>query len=412
MPTSQLDVLSRLASDEGRADPYPIYAWLREHAPVYHSDFGAVLLSRYEDCAFVLRNTQLFRGADDAELAQVFPQATTHPAFAALVTSLVGSSPPKHTRLRHLVGRDFTPRRVAGLQAGIERFVAELLDEVAARLADGEAVDLHRAVSVAVPLHVFAELVGIPEADRPLLAVEVPRFVKVVNPMASPEVVDAADAAVARLGQCFDDLIAERRARPREDLVSALVVDRADESDRLSDDELRNLLYNVCAAGFDTTATAIDNAMLMLIRDPESAAWLDTAERTEAFVDEVVRLEAPVQMAPGIRFAAEDVKIAGEPVPAGTQIRLILGAALRDPAAYPDPDRFDPARSGPPSISFGAGIHYCLGTHLAKLEMGILLPALHRRLPGLTLAEPPQRGRAVLYRGFKSLTVRNPGSSR
>lgn len=411
MTASQLDVMRRLAGDEARADPYPIYAWLREHAPVYASDVGTVLLSRYEDCAFVLRNAQLFRGADDAEIAKVFPRATTHPAFAALVTSLVGSSPPKHTRLRQLVGRDFTPRRVAGLQAGIERFVDRLLDEVAARLADGEAVDLHRTVSVAVPLHVFAELVGIPDADRPLLAVEVPRFVKVVNPLASPAVVAAADAALANLGRCFDDLIAERRARPREDLVSALVADRA-ESDRLSDDELRNLLYNVCAAGFDTTATAIDNAMLTLIRDPESASWLDTAARTDAFVDEVVRLEAPVQVAPGIRFAARDVEIAGHPVAAGTQIRLLLGAALRDPAAYPDPDRFDPARTGPPSISFGAGIHYCLGTHLAKLEMGILLPALCRRLPGLTLAEPPQRGRSILFRGFKSLTVRHSGSSR
>lgn len=405
--TDQADVLGRLMSDEGRADPYPIYAWLREHAPVYRGAFGAVLLSRYEDCVHVLKNAQLFRGADEDELAQVFPQATTHPAFAALVTSLVGSNPPKHTRLRQLVGRDFTPRRVAGLQDGIERFVDRLLGEVEERLAGGEAVDLHRMVSVAVPLHVFAELVGIPEADRAALAVEVPRFVKVVNPLASPEVVAAADAAIANLGRCFDDLIAERRARPREDLVSALVADHGDGADRLSDDELRNLLYNLCAAGFDTTATAIDNAVLTLLRYPDSAAWLDTPARTEAFVDEVVRFEAPVQIAPGIRFAARDVEIGGAPVAAGTQIRLILGAALRDPTAYPHPDRFDPGRDGPPSISFGAGIHYCVGTRLAKLEMGVLLPALHRRLPRLQLAEPPHRGRSILFRGFKSLTVRH-----
>jgi cytochrome P450 len=403
----QLDVMSRLMGDEGREDPYPIYAWLREHAPVYRSTPGTVMLSRYDDCVFVLKNTQLFRGADEAELAQVFPQATTHPAFAALVTSLVGSNPPKHTRLRHLVGRDFTPRRVAGLQAGIARFVDRLLDEVEERLAGGEAVDLHRTVSVAVPLHVFAELVGIPDADRAVLAVEVPRFVKVVNPMASPEVVAAADVAIANLGRCFDNLIAERRQRPREDLVSALVTEHDAETDRLSDVELRNLLYNLCAAGFDTTATAIDNAILTLLHHPESVSWLDTAAGTDAFTDEVVRLEAPVQVAPGIRFAARDVEIGGQFVAAGTQIRLILGSALRDPAAYPDPDRFDPSRGGPPSISFGAGIHYCLGTHLAKLEMGILLPALHRRLPGLKLAEPPQRGRSILFRGFKSLTVRN-----
>src|SRR5207302_3009640 len=115
----------------------------------------------------------------------------------------------------------------------------------------------------------------------------------------------------------LDGLLAEGRARPCEDLISALVADHDAESDRLSDDELRNLLYNLCAAGFDTTATAIDNAMLTLIRHPESASWLDTPARTEAFVDEVVRFEAPVQIAPGIRFAARDVQIGGQPVAAG-----------------------------------------------------------------------------------------------
>src|SRR5882762_1373293 len=131
--TGQLDAMSRLMSEEGRDDPYPIYAWLREHAPVYRSTFGAVLLSRYDDCLFVLKNAQLFRGADEEELAQVFPEATTHPALNALVTSMVASNPPLHTRLRTLVARDFTARRVAGLTAGIERFVEQLLDQIQER---------------------------------------------------------------------------------------------------------------------------------------------------------------------------------------------------------------------------------------------------------------------------------------
>jgi cytochrome P450 len=258
-----------------------------------------------------------------------------------------------------------------------------------------------------VPLHVFAELVGIPEADRAVLAVEVPRFVKVVNPMAPQRVIEAADVAITNLGRYFDGLIAECRARPREDLVSALVAEHDAESDGLSDAELRDLLLTLCAAGFETTATAIDNAMLTLIRYPESASWLGTAAGTEAFVDEVLRFDAPVQIAPGIRFASRDVEIGGQLVAAGTQIRLILGSALRDPSVYPDPDRFDPGRDGPPSISFGAGIHHCLGIRLAKLELGILLPALHRRLPSLKLAEQPRRGRSIQLRGLTSLTVRN-----
>jgi len=403
----QVDAFGRLMSEEGREDPYPIYSWLREHAPVYRSTFGPVLLSRYEDCLFVLKNAQLFRGADEEELAQVFPQATTHPALNALVTSMVASNPPLHTRLRTLVARDFTARRVAGLAAGIEQYVERLLDQIEARLAGGEAVDLHRTVSVPVPLHVFADLMGIPDADRAMLAVEVPRFVKVVNPLAPPKVVAAADAAIANLGRYFDDLIAERRRHPREDLVSALANEHETETDRLSDAELRNLFYTLCAAGFETTATAIDNAMLTLIRYPETASWLDTTAGTDAFGDEVLRFDAPVQIAPGIRFASRDVEIGGEFIAAGTQIRLILGSALRDPSVYPDPDLFDPSRDGPPSISFGAGIHYCLGARLAKLELGILLPALHRRLPGLKLAEQPRRGRSIQLRGFSSLTVRN-----
>lgn len=406
-PPGPPDVLIQLMGESAREDPYPIYSWLREKAPVYPSMFGATLISRFDDCLFVMKDAELFPGANEDELARSFPQAIEHPAFEVLVTALVGCNPPKHTRLRHLVGREFTARRVAGLKADIEQITDGLLDRVEQQLADGGTVDLHRMVSVPVPLHVIAELVGVPEADRAELAVEVPQMMNVVDPTASPAAVQAADDAFANLGRYFDHLIAERRAKPREDLVSALVSEHDVDADRLSDAELRNLLFTLWAAGFETTATAIDNAVLTLMRYPDSGSWLESADGADAFIEEVLRFDPPVQVAPGIRFAARDCEVGGHAITAGTQVRLMLGAALRDPLAYDDPDRFDPARKGPQPFSFGAGIHYCLGAGLSKLEMAVLLPKLRARLPGLRLAAPPQRRRSIPLRDFESLVVRN-----
>lgn len=400
----QHDVLARLMQPDAREDPYPIYSWLREHAPVYPSMFGATLISRFADVEYVLKNAELFPGVPEEAMVQMFPAAAEHQAFEVLLTALVGSNPPKHTRLRHLIGRDFTARRVANLRPRIERIADTLIDQVAGRLADGDAVDLHTVVSVPAPLHVIAELIGVPDSDRPGLATRVPQMMNAVDPAASPEAIRAADEAFAELGAYFDGLIAERRGTPRDDLVSALVAVH-DEGDKLTDSELRTLLFTLWAAGFETTATAIDNAVLTMIRRPDQGHWLDSEEGTHAFITEVLRYDSPVQVAPGIRFTARDVTIGGQPVAAGTQIRLLIGAALRDPTAYASPDEFNPARTGPPAFSFGAGIHYCLGAGLSRLEMAVLLPRLRRRLPKLSLAAPPVRRRSIPLRDFDSLTV-------
>jgi len=399
------DVLVQLLTPAARDNPYPIYGWLRDNAPVYRSTFGPHLISRFSGCEYVLKNAELFPGAPEDTFTQIFPQAAQHQAFQILITSLVGSNPPKHTRLRHLVGRDFTMRRVENMRPAIEQLADRLLDEVAERLSAGEVVDLHSSLSLAMPLHVIAELVGVPEEDRRELAVNVPQMMNVVDPTATPEAVQAADEAFARLGAYFDGLITLRRAQPRDDLASALVSAHDNDSDRLTDEELRTLLFTLWSAGFETTATAIDSAVVTLLTHPEQGHWLKDPEGAKAFVEEALRFDPPVQVAPGIRFAAKDVEVDGCQVPAGAQVRLLIGAALRDPRAYPDPDQFDPSRSGPQPLSFGAGIHYCLGAGLSRLEMAILLPKLHERLPGLRLAGEPARRRSMPLRDFDALTV-------
>ncbi|MFV2103463.1 cytochrome P450 [Micromonospora sp. LOL_024] len=400
------DALIQLMSPAATEDPYPIYARLRETAPVFPSRFGAYLVTRYADVEFVLKHSDLFPGARPEAMAEMFPQAVEHEAYDVLVSSLVGSNPPKHTRLRQLIGRGFTSRRVAALQMSMELWSDRLLAGVSDRLNDGETVDLHSTVSVPMPMHMISDLIGIPEPDRERLAEQVPEMMNVVDPAASPDAVRRADDAFRELGEYFDVLIEQRRRDPRDDLVSALVSARDDGDGRLDDAELRNLLFTLWSAGFETTATAIDNAVLLLLADQARGSWLDTEDGTRRFVEETLRYEPSVQVAPGLRFAAEPVVLGDALIPQGAQVRLLIGAANRDPAAYPDPDVFDPSRGGPMPLSFGAGIHYCLGAGLAKLEIGVLLTRLRMTMPGLTLAGPPLRRRTVPLRDFVSVPVK------
>ncbi|MEE3922640.1 cytochrome P450 [Micromonospora sp. BRA006-A] len=211
-------------------------------------------------------------------------------------------------------------------------------------------------------------------------------MMNVVDPAATPDAVRRADEAFRELGTYFDAMIAQRRRDPRDDLVSALVQVRDAEDGSLDDAELRTLLFTLWSAGFETTATAIDNAMLLLLEDPGRGRWLDTEDGTRRFVEETLRFESSVQVAPGLRFTGADVELGGVVIPQGSQVRLLIGSANRDPEAFPDADVFDPGRTGPMPLSFGAGIHYCLGAGLARLEIAVLLRRLRAAAPGLVLA--------------------------
>jgi cytochrome P450 len=401
------DILTQLMTS-GEVNPYPLYGWLRENAPLFYSEqVGAYILSRYADCVRVLKDYRTFRSVDQSVVAEMFPQAMVHEAYRLLLTAIIAQNPPTHTRLRRLVSREFTPRRVEGMRPEIERICDELLDGVAAQMRDGAVVDLHSTVSMPLPLRVLAELLGVPRDDLPRVSTLVPRMLHVVDPAATPAEIQEASAAFKEFGDYLEEMIAIRRRTPSDDLISALVTARETDEDQLSDNELQTMLFALWAAGFETPAIALDNGVLTLLREPQHVDRLADRDGAQDFIDELFRWETPGSISTSRRYATEAVDFGGYRLPEGAQVRLLLNAANRDPDAYPDPDRFDPGRirTAPTSLAFGAGIHFCLGSGLARLEITILLRKLTERLPGLRLAGEPVRRRSIPLRDFSSFNV-------
>ncbi|MFG2760532.1 cytochrome P450 [Streptomyces wuyuanensis] len=404
-------VLDRLLAP-GQDDPYPLYAELRATAPVHFSSrLGSYVLTRFDDCAHVMRNPALFPAPDPASFASFMPEHSEYDAFRVLVNSIVNSNPPEHTRLRRLVSRAFTARRVESLKAGVVRIAADLVDGAAARAAGGAVIDFHDELSVPVPLRVMAQLLGLPLEDDRLLADLIPRIINVVDPAGDTAALKDADEALHTLLGRLGDLVERRRAEPADDLVSGLLAlgSDGDSADRLTEDELQAVFVALLTAGFETSATALDISVHTLLARPEHRAGLRSHEGALRFVDEVLRWDAPAPMSAGFRYAAEDTVFGEHEVPAGSPVRVLLGAANRDPVANGDPDRFDPLRTAPRTLAFGTGAHHCLGMNLARMEIAAVLTAIAERLPGLRFAEEPVRRRSLPLRDFASFKVRLGG---
>jgi cytochrome P450 len=283
----------------------------------------------------------------------------------------------------------------------MERVTADVLDGVAERLRSGEAVDVHDMISLPLPLRVMGLLFGVPDSDLRFLEGLVRRILSVVDPNATTESMNNADEAVGEFDSYLAALIARSRADPRDDVLSALIADK----DGLSDEELRTMIITLWGGGYETTAIGIDNCVLTMLRYPDQAALLRDYDTAFSFVDELLRWESPAQISVKRRYAPEAVDFGGCTLPKGSQVRLLLGAANRDPQAYEDPDRFDPSRSGPPSLAFGGGSHFCGGTLLARTEIVIVMNQLVHRLPGLRLTAEPVRMGSIHLRGFESFLV-------
>lgn len=397
----------------GQNDPYPLYEELRSTAPVhFSSQLGSYVLTRFEDCAYVMKNPDLFPAPDPDSFASFMPQHSTYDAFRVLVTSIVNSNPPQHTRLRRLVSRAFTARRVESLKTGVMTIAVDHVEKVAAGAADGAVIDFHHELSVPVPLQVMARLIGLPLEDDRLLADLIPRIINVVDPSSDTAALKDADMALHTLLDRLWDLVERRRARPADDLVSGLLAlesDHGGSADQLTEDELKALFVALLTAGFETSATALDIAVHTLLTHPEHRERLRSHQGALRFVDEVLRWDAPAPMSAGFRYAAQDVTLGDQTVPAGAPVRVLLGAANRDPAANADPDRFDPARTAPRSLVFGSGVHHCLGMNLARMEIAAVLMAIADGLPGLRFAGEPVRRRSLPLRDFASFEVRLGG---
>ncbi|MFN8467797.1 MAG: cytochrome P450 [Caldilineaceae bacterium] len=387
---------------EFRADPYPFYAQLQTYAPIFEWDaWGILFLSRYDDCAGLLRDDRLMRkGLGEP----VPPPAHQKPLFDMMGNWLLLMDPPDHTRLRSLVHKAFTPRMVAQLRASIQQLTDDLLAGAEQQACDGGTVDLMAAFAYPLPVSVICALLGVPREDYVQFHDWSDAIARSLDLTDEAAVYDRAAAAAGALTDYLDGLLTERRVRPQNDLISALV-SLESEGDKLTKSELFGTCALLLIAGHETTVNLIGNGTLALLRHPDQwQALVVNPALAPAAVEELLRYDSPVQMT--TRIAQEAFDYGGHTIRRGQEVAFLLGAANRDPARFPNPDQLDLSRGDSRHLSFGGGIHYCLGAPLARLEGEIAFSTLARRLPTLRLAADQVTYRDnFLLRGLAALPV-------
>lgn len=396
-------IVELVATPEGKADPYSRYALLRAHAPVHQSAIGFWVLTRFDDCQQVLRDPRM--GKDFSSAASALGLSEEHHAEQAAFrndhSNMLFSDPPDHTRLRGLATRAFTPRTVESLRPR----VVELVDGFLDAFEGADEVDVMDALAFPLPVTVIGEMLGVPAEDRAQFRPWVRASTAVLELAVTPQ--GLADATVARaaMEEYFGALVAERRARPGDDLLTHLI-SAEDEGDQLSERELVSTAILLFAAGFETTTHLIGNSLLALLRHPDQLARL-RADRSllRPGVEELLRYDSPVQIT--ARTAYQDVDVRDVRIGAGSTVLAIIGAANRDPARFPDPDRLDLGRADGAPASFGSGIHFCLGAALARVELQVVLDRVLDRFSAMELVggEPHHRDSLTL-RGLVDLRMR------
>ena len=384
-------------------NPYPAYASLRRSDPVHFSAaLQAWVLTRYDDCERVLRDPTTFSSSAEratGQLAQTLLQQRRQFPLGEVPTVL-NSDPPTHTRLRALVNRAFTPHTVEDLRPHIEEIAGSLLAEA----RSGQPFDLVTGFAQPLPIIVIAELLGVPSSDRDLFKRWSNAIAATTNVLNPPPVLEAAREATAELVAYLDRVVAERRQSLADDLISALVRVE-DGGERLSHEELLAFSILLLLAGNETTTNLIGNGMLALAANPEQAARIRSdAACLPGAVEELLRYDSPVQGV--VRFTTARAEVGGREIEAGATVLAMVAAANRDPARFPDPDRLDVTREDNRHLSFGRGIHFCLGAPLARLEGEVAFGALLRRFPRLEVAAPGARRQGTLaLRGLASLPL-------
>ena len=368
-----------------RANPYPVYEELRRKDPVHRMRLqDAWLLTDYADVDMVLRDNRRFNNAG-REFGYI-PQV-----------SMLDLDPPEHTRIRALLSHGFTPRAVAALEPRIR----DTVDGLMANVQDKRRFDLIADLAFPLPVIVIAEMLGIPPEDREQFNEWSNVVSLIVDPLLNERQVRQVQQAVDEVFTYFEAVAEERRRDPRDDLVSALVTAEVD-GERLERDDLLVNLLLVLVAGNETTRNLIGNGVLALLQNPDEFQKLRAdPELLDVAIDEFLRYDSPVQL--DSRVAHEPIELRGKRIAPGQRVICILGAANRDPNAFPDPDRLDISRSAANHLAFGRGIHYCLGSPLARLEGRVAFEALLPRLGDLRLAEEPQYRDQVTLRGLESL---------
>jgi cytochrome P450 len=386
-------------------DPYPAYAALRAEAPVCRDDEGLWLASTYDAALAVFRTPELGQGSGRESRLRRDPRYGRSPALETLGHMLPFLDPPDHTRLRRLIGRAFTPRAVERLRG----FVADLAD----RLIDGfpaggtGEVDVMGDYADHIPVAVICELLGAPQDRHADLVRWADALVHAIHPTVDDEGLAHADEGARLFRAYVEELIDERRARPRDDLLTALVQAEAG-GDQLDARELVSTVVVFIGAGIENTKHLIGTTVDRLLRDPDQLALIRAGEATWAqATEEVLRLEPPVQVSLP-RVALADTIVGGVPIAAGERVSAVIGAANRDPAVFHRPDALDVRRPGEaPNLSLASGAHYCTGAGLARLEASVAVERFLTRLPGARVVGPPELRDDIRpsLRGYRRLAV-------
>ena len=387
-------------------DPYPGYADLRETQPVFRVPVAAGpgfwLVSRYADVRSALSDDRFStqRPPGFGTRSGTGPMAQQAALFGR---TMLSTDPPEHTRLRRLVSKAFTPRRVEKLRPRIEEIVGELLAP-ASRSREAELIS---EFAGPLPAIVIGELLGVPSEDHARFRALSNQLLSSMGPPTPTAMTDGQRpfAAGAELTGYLEGIIAERRAEPRDDLISAMIAAQ-EERDALTDQELLATSLLLLIAGYETTTNLIGNGVLALLRNPGELERLRAEpERLPTAVEELLRYDSPVQGT--VRVASEEIELGGETIPAGARVMTLIGAANRDAEQFENPDRLDVFRADNPHLSFGHGIHFCLGAPLARLEAQIAFRALLDRFPSWQLDEDAlERRPNPLLRGLSKLPIR------
>ena len=385
---------------ENRADPYPIYAFVREREPVHQAVDGTWVLTGYDHASQVLRDPRFSTNpkwlADDTRRAN---DSLVRQAGTSLMMFL---DPPDHDRLRSLVSQAFTPRMVEGMRPRVQRLVDDLLDAVAA--AGHGRMDVLADLAYPLPAMVICDLLGVPAADRDQFKAWASDASRLLDGYLDTESRMAGMVAGMHLFQYFNDLVDERRRQPHDDLLSALIAVEED-GERLTQAELLSTVTLLFVAGFETTMNLVGNGMLALLRNRDQ---LDRLRHDPALlrpgIEELLRYDSPVHVT--ARIPRVDVEVGGHRIEAGHEVAVVIGAANRDPSQFPEPDRLDVSRTPNRHLAFGGGPHYCLGASLARLEGQIAFGTILRRFHHLELltTEPRYRDHFVI-RGVTALDV-------
>lgn len=381
--------------------PTDTYEQLRTRDPIHFSELiNAWVFTRYEDCDAILRDHKRF--SNDSRNAD--RPANDRAANLNEARSILAIDPPDHTRMRSLVTMAFTPRAIEALRPRIEGIVDRLLDDIDARAAAGERhIDMLEALAVPLPITVIAEMLGVPSEDLPRFKEWSDKVARTLEPTITGPEVEAADRANEELGEYFEGIIEQRRVDPRDDVISRLI-EAEEAGDKLSHQEVLVTLRLILIAGNETTTNLIGNGLLALLKHPEQLERLRREpDLIESAVEELLRYDSAVQT--NGRTALEDIDWDGHQIKRGQQVILLLGGANHDPEEFEHPDELDITRGSKRHMSFGRGIHHCLGAPLARMEGQVAFSKLLARYETLRLAAEPRYKDHIVLRGLEQLSV-------